>query len=478
MVGLPSESTEALHDKQWITDAENDLYSQSSRQILQYDESNGVTSNCEQEGWEFFAWSMKRWWHIYLFILFIGFVIGILSLISTIYCCWKYKKHKFINHIITEYDQQPKEQNDKITIVYHKNGRNLQYNEINQKRRKRSQNQKIPTYKHPNNRNYRPQMHHSLSATRQRLKKPNLNKIRRKTLPPRPVNIDDAYNANNNLSRAPEEDCLLNRMRSNSDPFQPHKSKQFGPKQHVRVNKHKSIGNIHQSVRVNNCRSRSPWKEVKEQHQLKDNLVVPRPMYRKGHSSKSRRNKRKKRSRKRSKSPMANQQNSKGRTVIHHAPHMSITDDLPQLPPSEPASTPKRSMVLNLDEQKANVLDDTTGNDNVKEVEVSMIIHEGIACDDDQKQHRYIESLTNINAEGLVVGISDILADAQRSNEEESSSYTLKSGDNLMTGQSAEIEKKADVEIAISDKKGNLLVPTNSCIRYKVPHTKTKGQWM
>ena len=423
---------------------------------------------------------MKRWWHIYLFVLFIGFIIGILSLVLTIYCCWKYKKHKFTNHIIAEYDQQPKEQNDKINIVHHKNGRNIQYNEINQKRRKRSKNKEIPTYKHSNNRNYRPQMHHSLSAKRQRLKKPNLNKIRRKTLPPRPVNIDPSDNENNQLSRSPEEDCLLNRMRSNSDPFKPHKSKQLGPKQHIRVNKHKSIGNIHQSVRVNKCRSRSPWKEVKEQHQLKDNLVVPRPMYRKGHSSKSRRSKHKKRSRKRSKSPMTNQQNVKDRRVIHHAPNMSITDDLPQLPPSEPASTPKKSMVFNMDELKDNELHTTNSNDNVKEVEVSMIIHEGIACDDDQKQHRYIESLTNINAEGLVVGISDILVDAQRSNEEESSSYTLKSGDNLMTGQkqNAEMHNKGDVEIAIADKKGNLLVPTNGSIRYKVPNEKTKGGWM
>ena len=90
-------------------------HSEKNNYNLQISPNNKLLTNtdnidsmqiCPSKAWDYFIWSVKEWWLIYVFILLIGVVIGSLIIALIIYCYWRYfKKDKFSQQIIDDYNR-------------------------------------------------------------------------------------------------------------------------------------------------------------------------------------------------------------------------------------------------------------------------------------------------------------------------------------------------------------------------------------
>eukprot|EP01084_Bolivina_argentea_P003950 7495_1 len=177
---------------------------------------------------------------------------------------------------------------------------------------------------------------------------------------------------------------------------------------------------------------------------------------------------------------------------------------LPKLPPPIPQpielTTTKKSIGINLSKMKAKNYEDNVkrksnslemhnlpnipneGNENESENEnINQNINEieeKIENNYKGKGHRYMESLTNINDEGIGV-FDNIISDTKiinqiNDNDEESSSFTMGSAHK----NNEKNDNNKDQLVSV-DKNGNLLVPqTSETKRYKLPKPITKGQWL
>eukprot|EP01084_Bolivina_argentea_P084942 153560_1 len=90
-----------------------------NNKIFVQDETT-LDSSCPTQAWDFFIWSLKEWYLIYIFVLLLGIIIGSIMIIIIVFCCWKYKKQKFIQQIISDHTYKNKIKNKKL-----KNGNNL-----------------------------------------------------------------------------------------------------------------------------------------------------------------------------------------------------------------------------------------------------------------------------------------------------------------------------------------------------------------
>ena len=372
----------------------NDRFLANNDKLVTNSISNDMTE-CPTKTWDYFVWSIQEWWPIYLCIFLIGVAIGCIVIGLVINCCWRYKKDKWQNQIIEDYKNK-KKLNKQISMdidmgknKIKSNNKNknknknsidilslhtdpnsvkkIKYQDINQdqteriengnhsmhpKRKKKDKKQKSGKYalvdvNEENNSNKLPKSKHSKSSNSLRVKR-NKDKKRRKTLPSNhlEITVDSG-----NISQ--EEDHLLKeppRMKSNSDPFNPHRlsrhsnNKQNNNGKNNRNSKHqrhhKSFGNVgdhrrsrdkkNKKDKRSKSRSRSPMNVNRNNEERDDGnyekyrftgsnqLLQPRPKYedyemeQRRHSSKSSkssrssRGKHKNKKRKRSKSPAVN----------------------------------------------------------------------------------------------------------------------------------------------------------------------------